>query len=374
MLKKYPFFHKATIVLFGLTLFVYALFKLRDVLVPLSFALLLAIMLNPLHNWFQRKKIKQIWSIMLCLLIAMSIIFAVVYFLSSQMMHFGEQLPILKQKFNILFTEFRIWLYDNLKIDFQRQEQLIVDAKTKLKPIVGQTIGSVAGTIALTVLLPVYTALFLYYKTLILNFLFEIFAEKDSKEVGNTLQETKNAIQNYMQGLLIEALIVATMNWLALSLLGVQYALLLGVIGALLNLIPYLGGIIAIALPIIVATITKVGFDTQIGIIAAYAIIQFIDNHFLIPVIVSSKVRINAMISIIFVLLGNLLWGIPGMFLSIPFIGVLKTIFDKIPDLKPWGKLLGDEIPTRHKGEIWFSRYRKKIIAEKKAASTTTTE
>jgi predicted PurR-regulated permease PerM len=62
-------------------------------------------------------------------------------------------------------------------------------------------------------------------------------------------------------------------------------------------------------------------------------------------------VKINALISIIAVLLGGAVWGISGMFLSIPFIGILKIIFDRIDELKPWGKLLGDEIPTRHPGQ-----------------------
>jgi predicted PurR-regulated permease PerM len=132
----------------------------------------------------------------------------------------------------------------------------------------------------------------------------------------------------------------------------VQYAILIGVIGALLNILPYIGGIIAIAIPILIATVTKDGFHAQLWVIAAYLIIQFIDNNFLVPYIVSSKVKINALISIIIVLMGGALWGISGMFLSIPFIGLLKIIFDRIPELKPWGKLLGDEIPTKHMGQL----------------------
>jgi hypothetical protein len=92
-------------------------------------------------------------------------------------------------------------------------------------------------------------------------------------------------------------------------------------------------------------------------VIGAYAIIQFIDNNILVPRIVSKKVQINALMSIIVVLLGGLLWGIPGMFLSIPFIGVLKIIFDRIEDMKPWGRLLGDEIPTEHTGLVWQKRW-----------------
>jgi predicted PurR-regulated permease PerM len=116
------------------------------------------------------------------------------------------------------------------------------------------------------------------------------------------------------------------------------------------------------------ATVTTDGYNTQLGILIAYIIIiQFIDNNILVPRIVSSKVQINALISIIVVLLGGALWGVPGMFLSIPFVAILKIIFDKIPDLKPWGKLLGDTVPTRHKGEIWSLRTRKPkpSVAEK---------
>jgi predicted PurR-regulated permease PerM len=155
------------------------------------------------------------------------------------------------------------------------------------------------------------------------------------------------------------------MNSGALLLLKVEYAVLLGVIGAILNMIPYIGGIIAIALPVLMATVTKDGFSTQIGVIIAYAIIQFIDNNILVPRIVSSKVQINALFSILVVLLGGELWGVSGMFLSIPFVAILKIIFDRIDELKPWGKLLGDEVPTRHKGQIWMRRRAKRSVAEK---------
>jgi predicted PurR-regulated permease PerM len=146
---------------------------------------------------------------------------------------------------------------------------------------------------------------------------------------------------------------MATLNSAALLALGVDYAILLGVLGAVINVLPYIGGIVSVALPLLMATITKDGYHTQLGILVIYLIIQFTDNHFLIPYIVSSKVKINALISIIIVLLGGALWGISGMFISIPFIGILKLVFDRVPDLKPWGKLLGDQRITVHKGEIW---------------------
>jgi predicted PurR-regulated permease PerM len=156
----------------------------------------------------------------------------------------------------------------------------------------------------------------------------------------------------------------------------------IGVIGGILNLLPYIGGLIAIVLPVLMVTAVSDGFSTQLAIIGAYLFIQFIDNNILVPRMVSKKVQINALISIIAVLLGGALWGVAGMFLSIPIIGVLKIIFDRVEDLKPWGRLLGDEVPSEHIGVVWQKRWnrifrqmqkKKEMEATAAAAATTTT-
>ncbi len=132
---------------------------------------------------------------------------------------------------------------------------------------------------------------------------------------------------------------------MALLVLGIQYALLLGIIGALLNVIPYIGGIVAVALPMMIAIATKSSAWYALYVLGLYYFIQLIDNHYIIPIIVASKVRINALFAIIVVLVGNALWGISGMFLSIPLLAIVKLICDHIDPLKPWGFLLGDTMP-----------------------------
>lgn len=172
-----------------------------------------------------------------------------------------------------------------------------------------------------------------------------------------------------MVGLLLEAIVVAILNTTALLIIGVKYAVVLGVLGAILNLLPYIGGLIAILLPVLMATVTTEGYSMQLYIIIAYFIIQFIDNNILVPRIVSSKVQLNALISILAVLLGGALWGFGGMFLSIPTVAILKIIFDRIDDLKPWGELLGDEVPTSYK-TFSFRRSNKTSVAEKVVEQT----
>jgi predicted PurR-regulated permease PerM len=318
-----------------------------------------------LVNRFSKLGLKRVLAIAVSMLLALLIFSGVFYFLSSQIAGFSENLPVLKEKLASLLKDLPQWVQNSFGIAIDKQVQLIKEAVNSSKGMVGKTLGTALGILTVVFILPVYIFLLLFYKTLILNFLYEAFAEENSTQVGEILSQTKTAIQSYMVGLLLEAMIIATLNSTALLILGVKYAILLGVIGALLNMLPYIGGIIAIALPVLIATVTKDGFSTQLGIIIAYAIIQFIDNNFIIPRIVSSKVQINALSSIVIVLLGGALWGVAGMFLSIPFIAILKIIFDRVEGLRPWGKLLGDEVPTKHKGQVWPLRRKKPSMAEK---------
>lgn len=362
--RQYPFYFKATIILLGLVLFVYSMSILRGIIVPFAFALIIAILLNPLVNRFQRIGIGKVFAIIFSMLIALLVFGGIMYFISSQVVGFSDNFPVLKAKFFELLGQLQTWVRSSFGISINKQVELINEALNSSKTLVGQTLGTALTTVMIVFILPVYIFLLLFYKTLLLNFLYESFAEKNSTKVADILKQTKSAIQSYMVGLLIEALIVAALNSTALVILGVKYAILLGLIGALLNMLPYIGGIIAIALPILMATVTKTGYTTQLGILISYIIIQFIDNNFLVPKIVSSKVQINALVSILIVLLGGALWGVPGMFLSIPFVAIVKIICDRVQEMKPLGKLLGDEIPTKHKGILWGRKRARASLSE----------
>lgn len=366
--KQYPFYIKSTVILFGLVLLCYALFNLKGILAPIAFSFVIAILLNPLVSRLQRRGVHRVVSIFLALALAIVIVGGILFFISTQILNFGDNLPELKLKFNEHLLNIQQWIAANFKFSIAKQQKLLDNAFSSSQSFVGGAVGSLLGTLGFILLVPIYSFLLLFYKTLILNFFHEIFAEENTEKVSEVLVETKAAIQSYMVGLLLEALVVASMNSVALMILGVDYAILIGVIGALLNMLPYIGGLVAIALPVLIASVTKDGFTTQLAIIGAYTIIQFIDNNFLVPFLVSSRVKINAFFSIVVVLLGGALWGIAGMFLSIPFVAILKIIFDRLPEMKPWGKLLGDTVPTRHKGEIWMRRIRRREeLAEKKA-------
>lgn len=344
--RTFPFYIKAPLVLIGLYLLFYIMFLLQDILVPVAFSLLVAILLNPIYNRFIKWKIPKILAISLTLLIAILVFTGVMFFLSSQIIQFGDMLPQLKQKTLSLVVQGQKWLSQKFNIPLDRQMKMVNEALNNSKAYVGQTLNTVFGIVSYFVLIPLYVFLLLFYKPLLLNFIFEVFKEDNKDQVAEILQETKSAVQSYIVGLMIEAAIIAALNAIALLILGVQYAILIGVLGAILNLIPYIGGVIAILIPVLISFVTKDdGLTTPILIVVAYTVIQFVDNNIIVPRVVSSKVSVNALASVIVVLLGGTLWGVSGMFLSIPFVAVMKIVFDRVDELKPWGKLLGEKMP-----------------------------
>lgn len=339
----------------------YALAILREILVPIAFSIVIAMLLNPLVVRLRRAGVNKIIAILIAITLALLALTGIIYFLSAQLMSFSDNLPELQRRFGILTSQLQHWIANTFSISSAKQTAMLKDAASSSQQLLGQAAGSAINMAINIVLIPVYVFVILYYKELFLGFFHQVFA-RETYKVEQVLGETKLAIQSYMVGLLLEAIAVAILNSAALFILGVQYAILLGVLGAILNVLPYIGGIIAIALPVMISLVTKDGFSTPIYIVIAYSIIQFIDNNLLVPLLVSSRVQINAFFSILIVLLGGALWGISGMFLSIPFLAVIKIIFDHVPELKPWGKLLGDHIPTKKKA--WRKNKPKDSLSE----------
>ena len=360
---KLPFYARFALISIGTFAFISALYIGQQIILPLIYATIIAILLNPAVNFLVRKKINRTVAISLIVVTAIVATAGLTYFISLQLSMFSETYPSLKIKFNETGDQIIHWTsqYFNIKtfkINKWIQEN-VNDVINNLGGTIGQTLSVIYGIIIIVVLLPVYLFMILFYKDLLLEFIRKLFNATHHVVVFEVLVNSKKIIQSYLVGLLVEAAIIATLNSAGLLFLGIDYAIILGITGALLNVIPYLGGVIAIALPMIIAYVTK-GSSAAVLVFGVYMLIQFIDNHFIIPRIVASKVKINALIAVIVVLMGGALWGIPGMFLSIPLTAIVKVIFDHIESLKPWGFLLGNIVPTQSKLKLDFIKKKKR--------------
>ncbi len=346
---KLPSYAKITIFLVGFFAILTMLYIAQGIIVPIVFSLIIAIVINPIINFFVRLRINRIAAIIITLFIAYIFITALSILLFTQARHFSQSWPVLVDKFTALLNQTITSASGYFRIDPQNIHEWITKTKGDFINInsgsIGKTLIAVGGWIVLFFLVPVYIFMILFYQPLLLEFIQRLFGKNNRSQVNEIITQTKKVIQRYLVGLVIEAIIMAALNTMALLILGIDYAILLGIIGAMLNVIPYIGGIIAVALPVMVALATKSTLWYVFFILASYSFIQLIDNHYIVPKIVASKVKINALFSVIVVIFGNALWGIPGMFLSIPLLAIIKLIFDHIEPMKPWGFLLGDTMP-----------------------------
>ncbi|HVD96786.1 MAG TPA: AI-2E family transporter [Cytophagaceae bacterium] len=346
--KPWPAYAKFSIILTGIVSLCAILYVGRDIIVPFLFATVIAILLNPVVNFLHRKKMNRILAIALSVLGTLVITIGLLYFIVSQASMLSDSFPQFKIRFNQITSELVDWVSANMNIPKDKILAWVKDTQKKvsgnLAPMISSAFLTIGGVLALILLLPVYIFMILFYKPLLLEFLSRLATTGRHKVMIDILEQTKALVQSYLAGLLIEAAIVATLNSVALLMLGIQYAILLGIVGALLNMIPYIGGIIAISMPMLMAVATKEPIYA-LWVFGAYLLVQFIDNNFIVPKIVASKVQVNALVSIIVVLIGGALWGVAGMFLSLPLTAILKVIFDRVPDLAPFGYLIGDDQP-----------------------------
>ncbi|MES2799243.1 MAG: AI-2E family transporter [Bacteroidota bacterium] len=349
-IDKYPFYAKIAFIFIGLFILVYTISLAESILIPIVYATILAILLNPLVNYLIRHKFPKILAIGVSVLFAFVVLGSIIFLLISQGLSFTESLPDIKLKFNEMSTQTMQWISSKTHIHESKINAWILNNQGKQIDnfAFGENLSMLGQYVATSLLLPVYLCMILYYKPLFIEFIRRLFHERFHVAVEEILASSKKIIQSYLIGLSFELIIVAALNSIGLFILGIDYAILLGVLGAILNLIPYLGGIIGVAIFMAIALVTKTPVYT-LYVLIMYSFIQFVDNNFIIPRVVASRVQINAFVSIIVVIIGGAIWGIPGMFLSIPITAIIKVIFDHIDSLKPWGFLLGDIVPTKQK-------------------------
>ncbi len=357
-----PFYQHLSQSLLAIALITLGIYLGQDIIVPLAMAVLLAVLLRPLESWLTRHGVPKILSISIAVLLAMLVLAGVAVLLSVQISDFSDELPKLKRNINDAYRDIRRWIRREYSVSYRQQDQYLQKAQSQTMENFqsAETLGIVTGPLGSLVLIPIYAFLLLYYRAMLLHFMVVLFADKHKEKVMDVLGQIKSIIQSYMVGLLLETGVVAILNSVGLLILNVQYAILLGIMAAILNLIPYIGGLVATALAVMVTFINHPDGYTLIGVVGVFLAVQFIDNNFLVPLVIGSKVRINALVSIVGVLVGGALAGISGMFLSIPAIAMMKVVFDRVDGLKPWGILLGDQTPEQANSKL-FGLVRRKV-------------
>lgn len=328
----------------------------HGVLVPIYFSILLSILLIPVTNLLRKLYIPSVIANLIAVIFALALIAGIVYFLSSQMAGFLNDIPSIREHLADHITTLQTWVTEKLHITSAQQKVFIDNASKNVRnsggEYIGQTFLTVSEMIMLVILVAIYSFLILCYRQLLRRFLFAVFSSQHKESLQYVLIESKQIIQKYMTGLIMEMAIVAFCNSAVLLLIGIKYAIFLGVFAAVLNIVPYIGLIAGVLFTVLVTMGYSSSFNDIIWIIVSMEVIHFLDSNFLMTRIVGSRVKINALMTIVGVVIGGTLIGLPGIFLALPTIAILNVIFSQIDSLKPWSMLLSDDREDRPQRRI----------------------
>lgn len=347
---KIPFIIKLAMVLVSIVILGYLAVLGQVILAPLFFALLLALLFVPFANFLEQKlKFPRALSTFFSLLIMLTVISSIVYFFTTQLSDFAKDFPSLMTNINTAFHQLQTWISETFSVNLNQQMDYLNQGLEKLLSSSGVILSTTVTMFSSIMAFFLFSALFLIfilnYRRVLYAFIVSVFNEKHFRKVNEIIFEVQKIIKDYITGLVIQIILVTTFTSILLTVLGVKYALLLGLLTGLLNVIPYIGIVITGLLAALISFATGGGHTLMVLI--GYVIIHAIDANIVLPLVIGSKVKINALFSFLALLVGEHLWGISGMFLCIPFLAIIKIIFERVEGLEPWSLILGEDISKR---------------------------
>ena len=351
MLNNLPLTVKRSIELLGLIALTAVIVIGKDIIMPILMAFFISIVLLPVYRFLKGKKVPESLSIVLSIMLVALFVALIVWFFSNQIGMLVKDFPDIKKNVTQHINSLSDWVSRITHYNDKEQKAFIQDKSDDLMnmgtSLAGGAAVTLSGIFVFIGLLPIYIYLMLFYKDILLRFIFMWFKTDDHPKVKEAIYETESIIKSYLIGLLIQITYMTILLGGILMLIGIKHALLIGVIFAILNLIPYVGALIGNLIGVLLTLTSSQELWPVITVLGVIALVQFLDNNILMPRIVGSKVKINALFAILGVFIGGSIAGISGMFLALPIVAVLKIIFDRTESFKQWGVLLGDERPAR---------------------------
>jgi len=334
---------------------VYVMIIGKFILVPLIFAALLAIMVQPICKFLERYIKRKIPVILLTFLAVLIPLTGIVMFFSYQLGDVMQNIPAITDRLQytseLLFT----WLENNFGITKAQSWSWLKSNFSKVldTPLQFFKGGLTSGTAFLINLLMVlvFMFFFLLYRGGIKNFILVQFKQQNRQKGEEILLQIQKVVSHYLSGLLTVIVILAFLNSIGLLIIGVDYAVFWASLAAFLSIVPYIGTTIGGLLPFMYSVATTDVWWQPLAVVALYFTVQQIEGNLITPYVVGSNVKINPLIAIISLLIGGVIWGIAGVVLAIPIAAVFKLVFDNIDALKPLGAVMSNDL---HKNDTKF--------------------
>ncbi|KLT67323.1 AI-2E family transporter [Pedobacter sp. BMA] len=333
-------------------------------LIPVILAAVLSMVFIRLCSYFERKGLSRNISALICIFLFVLVVGLIIGLLSIQLGSFADNLDAMEQRLVRMLESLKQWINETIGIKKDTQQK-VIDQNTKGKSssmILSFAMG-IVGILVNTILVLVYMFLFLSMRRHIKNFILKLVPRKENEDTSLVIHQAGKVSQKYLSGLAAMIGMLWVMYGIGFSIVGVESAIFFAVLCGLLEIIPFVGNLTGTGLTVL--AVVAQGGDAKmiVGVLITYFLVQFIQTYILEPVVVGEQVNINPLFTIMAIVLGELVWGIAGMILAVPLLGMAKIICDSYPELKPYGYLIGPENPG--KPNTSMIDYVKKLFAKR---------
>lgn len=361
---------KLTMTLLFFVLFFYIMIVGRQFFYPIALAILLSYLIFPIVSFFEKKlKFKRIFAILVSILLGLAIMYAIGNLILIQIKIFIKDFDSIKQQAidNLTFLQKTIESKLNYSIEDQQQmfkTQLtsFLDSSNKFFSNIFKT---ATGTLTKLVFIPIFSFFMLFYRDRAKTFVLSLANKNNNNFTEDVLNQVSKVTIKYMSGVITVVIILAITHSIALSIIGVKYAIFLGLLAATISIIPYFGTLASTVIPLTFSLILTNNPYEPLWIIIYFLFINSIENNLLTPMITGGNVNLNPLITILGLITGAMVWGIPGMLVAIPILGIIKIVCDNVEGLEPYGYILGVEKKINKFGKLRDKISKKRKIVDK---------
>lgn len=319
----------------------------KSFFVPLTIAGLLSMLFLPLSAKMEKSGINKAVSVSLCILVVVFFFGGIVALLAWQVSDLSQNSSQIEQSITQKVEQVKQYITSSLGISQQKQQEMMQKQQQssggKLSSMLSMALMSVGTFLTNFLLVLIYIFLFMYFRTHLKKFLLKLFPKTKQAEAGKTIEEARQVAQKYITGLLLMIVGLWIMYSIGFAIAGVKNFFFFAILCGLFEIVPFVGNLFGNALTITVSLVQGGSMNVVIGILITYALVQFIQSYILEPLVVGSEVNIHPVFTIVGIIAGEFIWGIPGMILAVPILGIIKIIADQVEPLKPIGFLIGEE-------------------------------
>ena len=318
----------------------------KPFLVPIAFAGILAMLLLPVCSWLQKKGVNKAMATVLSIFLLVGLFAGVFAFLGWQISNLAKDAGKIKQQATEKYQQAQQYISEQLNVSPEKQKQMLKEQQKSSggkSGFVSGIIGGLGGIVTNAMLVLVYIFLFLYFREHLKRFVIRLVPDQEEAKAVKVVNNIQQVAQQYLSGMSQMIVGLWIMYGIGFSIVGVKHALFFAVLCGMLEIIPFVGNLVGNLLTVVMAVSQGGGTNMIIGILIVYGLVQFIQSYILEPLVVGAEVNINPLFTIVGLVAGELVWGIPGMVIAIPLLGMLKIVFDHVEPLKPFGELIGEE-------------------------------